>query len=699
MTDDLVPVCFTKSGYTEETQYFLLSTPSIILRQIRVKPEHCPFVSDKIGNQTCYPNLLEPGNYHYEDIESTYKGYPYYPDLGGSYVSGLDTTHYTYYGKGGYTVFLNGTIDNVTAQIDELRNVSFIDEGTRAVILEFGLYSPNANRYMLFEILVEFTHIPSIHQQRHMIVLQPLLNDDNEVIINYLLILFAVGYSIQELAEIIVACGSILEEEREKRIKKLEEQLDTGGSTSSLYGGSSIFWKTIKTGTLQHLGEVWNVIDILVNANVTIYVSLSLYQTYLMPSSPFNVSMSTFWEIYNKQAIAAIFGSLGLVATWFRLLYFLLLIPVVGPLVIGMLRMYRDVLYFLFLLIVFICGFTAAFDIVFAGKIMEYSGYKTSFYTTLRMSLGDVTYTDSKTLFPNLPLTLFGLSLIVIYVLICVILLVNLLIAMMGGTFDDLRESIQQKWHHLSQELLLHYERFVLLPPPFNFVHFIIFPLFTSVPIFCVSDQNWRLTGKWNPDQDWKNRQKLRLEKSAYQNKILSPYSTDRKKQYELEKIMTVIDSELNKAKKKIAADMRYELCRNNWNDSRNAGEFGKLFTSVDETLDRVTSSEDTIDETVDEIQDHLLGEEILAFAQDKEKEIEKELKEKQQKGQGTGPSSARGEVQPTENAPETGTLEMTGLDDYQLFFNDTDKNLIKEALTRPTNTQTPSPSYSEESE
>jgi len=172
----------------------------------------------------------------------------------------------------------------------------------------------------------------------------------------------------------------------------------------------------------------------------------------------------------------------------------------VGPLVIGMLRMYRDVIYFIFLLLVFICGFTSAFDIVFSGVIIDYSGYKKSFFSTLVLSLGNVNYSDTSLLFPALPLRIFGVSLLVIYVLICVILLVNLLIAMMGGTFDDLKNSIQPKWHHLSQELLLHYERFVLYPPPFNILHFFIFFLFSFPPL---SDPNWRLTGKWQPDEDW----------------------------------------------------------------------------------------------------------------------------------------------------------------------------------------------------
>jgi len=99
----------------------------------------------------------------------------------------------------------------------------------------------------------------------------------------------------------------------------------------------------------------------------------------------------------------------------------------------------------------------------------------------------------------------------------------------MGTTFDHLSETIHQKWYHLRGELLLHYERFVLMPPPFNTIHIMIYA-FSKCFCYqkCFVEKRWRLIGKWNSEQDWKSKQKGKLKREREHMLVggISKYST-----------------------------------------------------------------------------------------------------------------------------------------------------------------------------
>jgi len=205
--------------------------------------------------------------------------------------------------------------------------------------------------------------------------------------------------------------------------------------------------------------------------------------------------------------VANIIVSTSLIVSWIRLLYFLLPIPVVGPLVIAILRMNRDVAYFVLLLGVFIFGFSTIFDLIFAGYWDIYTGYWTAIFSTARLSIGNLEYSDSSVLLP-LPNRWLGNVLIIIYALIAGILAVNFLVAMLGATFTELWETTEMKWHQLDGDLLLHYERFVFMPPPLNLFQNITFVIYKLVSIVLKKFQKkkilkWELITKWEHEEEF----------------------------------------------------------------------------------------------------------------------------------------------------------------------------------------------------
>lgn len=70
------------------------------------------------------------------------------------------STEYNTYSGGGYVYHLRGTLQNITASLNELENTSWIDRNTRAVFLTFSLYNPNVNLFVYCSLLMEY--IPSI---------------------------------------------------------------------------------------------------------------------------------------------------------------------------------------------------------------------------------------------------------------------------------------------------------------------------------------------------------------------------------------------------------------------------------------------------------------------------------------------------------------------------------------------------------
>jgi len=217
--------------------------------------------------------------------------------------------------------------------------------------------------------------------------------------------------------------------------------------------------------------------------------------------------LGPLWDYEFTVEIANTIVAFSLIISWIRLLYFLLPIPVVGPLVIAVLRMNRDVAYFVLLLAVFIFGFATVFDLIFSGAWDINTGYWTATFSTARLSIGNINYFDSSVLL-GLPNNWFGNVLIIIYALIAGILAVNFLVAMLGATFTELWETTEKKWHQLDGELLLHYERFVFMPPPLNLFQNIVFVVYKLVcivlkKVFKKKFLKWELITKWEHEEEF----------------------------------------------------------------------------------------------------------------------------------------------------------------------------------------------------
>ncbi|CAF3507643.1 unnamed protein product [Rotaria sordida] len=167
--NDAPPINLT--GYINDKTNRILGWST--MRQLRVKPHSCTVVSSFQNITTS----CEAGyNIFNEEQHSFNPGWTsiYDPTIGhiGNYSlainkafmfnksESLDT--YTYvgehatYGGGGYVYEFRGRMSEMLANISLLRQLSWIDMQTRAVIIQMSLYNPNVNLFVFVTILAEF---------------------------------------------------------------------------------------------------------------------------------------------------------------------------------------------------------------------------------------------------------------------------------------------------------------------------------------------------------------------------------------------------------------------------------------------------------------------------------------------------------------------------------------------------------------
>ncbi|CAF4156657.1 unnamed protein product [Rotaria sordida] len=127
---------------------------------------------------------------------------------------------------------------------------------------------------------------------------------------------------------------------------------------------------------------------------------------------------------------------------WGYMFFFIMPFRFTGPFVIMIYKMlFNDVLRFCIIYVIFLAGFSQSFFILFNENGLE--GYISSIKQCFLGLLGDFDidhYAGGQ--YPKTSITL-----LIFYIVIITILLLNLLIAMMGDTYADVKKSATKLWH------------------------------------------------------------------------------------------------------------------------------------------------------------------------------------------------------------------------------------------------------------
>ncbi|XP_055899528.1 uncharacterized protein LOC106062840 isoform X1 [Biomphalaria glabrata] len=256
-----------------------------------------------------------------------------------------------------------------------------------------------------------------------------------------------------------------------------------------------MFWAECKQlweeGVKGYFSQMWNYMDITMLALYTAGYSTEgvIYTKTNGYFADNHLIHSEDESILNPQILSKVLFSVANVMSFARIAYILPASETFGQLQISYGRMLQDVGKFIFIyftvMIAFICGLTSLYSISknenFAG-LLETTG--TLFWAAFGMGNsqapaikeetnssqdnGDSEITDSELL---KVIEVVGYILYGVYILGAVVVLINMLIAMMSNTFEDIQKSEDCEWKFARAKLWISFiEQGTTLPIPFNII-------------------------------------------------------------------------------------------------------------------------------------------------------------------------------------------------------------------------------------
>ncbi|CAH1241485.1 TRPM2 [Branchiostoma lanceolatum] len=241
--------------------------------------------------------------------------------------------------------------------------------------------------------------------------------------------------------------------------------------------------RSVSGKLLEYVGNYWNLFDL-----VNIITFITAFALRFFPG--------TF-------SAARVLYSLNLMIFFFRLLHIFYINKEMGPKLIMIARMLKDLIFFIFILIIFILAYGVASQAILypnetrVGTVLQGIFHKSYFqiygelFLEEIMNDGFTCEADYATAIANntqrcpseigtwLVPVLLGL-----YMLVTNVLLLNLLIAMFGYTFEKVQENTDKIWKFQRYDLIKEYsDRPPLAPPVILFSH--IFLLFRAITMGC----------------------------------------------------------------------------------------------------------------------------------------------------------------------------------------------------------------------
>jgi WD40 repeat protein len=193
-------------------------------------------------------------------------------------------------------------------------------------------------------------------------------------------------------------------------------------------------------GPIEFLTDIWNVID----------------GGIIVSGVAGNLLRLSYWEDTEASRVML---SLTSILMWFNVLFYLRAFESTGPLVSMILRIAEDMKSLMMVVFLVLLGFSQAFWLLSSQRPDLDGDPSTNPFATIPSSLINsfsfMLGGYDPLAFDSVPLESFALLLSCVYMLIVSILLLNLLIAMMGDSYSDVREKGLAQWRLEQCQLII----------------------------------------------------------------------------------------------------------------------------------------------------------------------------------------------------------------------------------------------------
>ncbi|XP_078660979.1 transient receptor potential cation channel subfamily M member-like 2 isoform X2 [Branchiostoma floridae x Branchiostoma belcheri] len=241
--------------------------------------------------------------------------------------------------------------------------------------------------------------------------------------------------------------------------------------------------RSVSGKLLEYIGNYWNLFDL---ANIVTFIVAFV--------------LRFFSETF---IVARVLYSLNLMIFSFRLLHIFYINKEMGPKLIMIARMLKDLMFFIFILIIFILAYGVATQSILypnesrVGTVLQGIFHKAYFQIYGELFLEEImndgfncvannseAMATNQQRCPSEEGTYVVPVLLGLYMLVTNVLLLNLLIAMFGYTFEKVQENTDKIWKFQRYDLIKEYsDRPPLAPPVIIFSH--LFLLFRAITMGC----------------------------------------------------------------------------------------------------------------------------------------------------------------------------------------------------------------------
>ncbi|GMH69539.1 hypothetical protein TrLO_g5573 [Triparma laevis f. longispina] len=328
------------------------------------------------------------------------------------------------YDSGGYVSDLPVGNGEAKSQLQNLKQMNFIDKGTRALFMDFGLYCPNNDQFLSGRVVFEFTPSGAILPFMELIPAALLtdvraLTQDESTGVDLAQLIFELVLYIVIIAYLTKASDKIAE------------------------------YPTFSS----YLANPWNSLDMLNVACFIAVFAIRLFWMMLAYKIEYDVTVECMDETtclaesefdddkYTPFRLPIVYYSFG--KTFFAfgtLLSFIKTFRFIG--VSRKLNIFTetinkaasDVCLLMLIFVILISGFSVGFHIAFGGMVADYKNFLSSALSLLLLSLGDFDAQELRTVNP-----LLGMFLFTMYALVMIFVLLTMMLKIVDNAFHDMR--------------------------------------------------------------------------------------------------------------------------------------------------------------------------------------------------------------------------------------------------------------------
>ncbi|XP_028982895.2 polycystic kidney disease 2-like 1 protein [Betta splendens] len=381
----------------------LLGVPRI--RQLKVKNNSCKipndFQEEIIGCYDVYSEKKED-DLSFGLINGTAWTYHTEKAMNGSSYWGLLTT----YSGAGYYQDLSRTKEESAAVLEELMSNLWLDQGTRAVFIDFSTYNANINMFCVLTLVVEFPAtggaIPS-YQIRTVKLLRYVATWDYFILgCEMVFCLFILYYIVEEILEL--------------RIHKL-----------------------------AYFKSIWNILDIVIIMLAIVAIIFNIFRTVKVdsllgsllrdPGIYADFEFLAFWQTqYNNM------NAVNLFFAWIKIFKYISFNKTMTQLSSTLGRCAKDILGFAIMFFIVFFAYAQLGYLLFGTVVQSFSTFAKCISTQFRIILGDFNYDaiDSAN-------RVLGPIYFVTYVFFVFFVLLNMFLAIINDTYSEVKEELSSQ--------------------------------------------------------------------------------------------------------------------------------------------------------------------------------------------------------------------------------------------------------------